>query len=225
MKMMADQKEYIPALKYDWLTKVYDPVIQFTMPERKFKTALIKEMRIQADDRILDFGCGSLTLSIMAAQAYPQAIFYGVDIDDKILSIADRKMKAAGVSVKIQQYDGGRLPYPDNYFDRVMSSLVFHHLTLRQKCKTLEEIYRILKPSGEVHIADFGQPSGALQRLGFYSVQLLDGFETTKDSVTNALPKAVKESDFSEVEEKGVFKSLVGTVRLIKGVKPGKSIL
>ena len=61
----------------------------------------------------------------MAAQAYPQAIFYGVDIDDKILSIAERKMKSAAVSVKIQQYDGGKLPYPDNYFDRVMSSLCF----------------------------------------------------------------------------------------------------
>jgi hypothetical protein len=56
-------------------------------------------------------------------------------------------------------------------------------------------------------------------------VQLLDGFETTNDSLTNALQKAMRESDFSEVEEKGVFKTLVGTVRLIKGTKPGNSIL
>lgn len=222
---MADHKEYIPALKYDWLTKVYDPVLQFTMPERKFKTALINGMRIQADDRILDFGCGSLTLSLMAVQACPQAIFYGVDIDDKILSIADKKMKSAGMSVEIQRYDGGRLPYPDNYFDRVMSSLVFHHLTLRQKYKALDEIYRILKPSGEVHIADFGPPANVPQRIGFYSVQLLDGFETTNDSLKNALPKAMRETDFSEVEEKEIFKTLVGTVRLTKGVKLNNSIL
>lgn len=222
---MKESTKYIPALKYDWLTKVYDPVLQFTMPERKFKTALINEMGIQTGFRILDFGCGSLTLSIMAVQAHPQTVFYGVDIDDKILAIADRKMKSAGVSIKIEQYDGNRLPYPDNYFDRVMSSLVFHHLTLRQKYDTLQEIFRVLKPSGEVHIADFGQPSNVLQRFGFYTVQLLDGFETTNDSVKNALPKAMRESDFSEVEEKGVFKTLVGTVRLIKGTKPGNSIL
>lgn len=222
---MNENKKYIPALKYDWLTKAYDPVLQFTMPERKFKNALIDGMRIQTDYQILDFGCGSLTLSIMAAQIYPQAQVYGVDIDDKILSIADSKMKSAGVSVKIQHYDGGRLPYPDNYFDRVMSSLVFHHLTLRQKYKALDEIYRILKPSGEVHIADFGQPSSALQRLGFYSIQLLDGFETTNDSLKNKLPKAMRETDFSEVEEKGIFKTLVGTVRITKGVKLNKTIL
>ncbi|NOS94169.1 MAG: class I SAM-dependent methyltransferase [Cyclobacteriaceae bacterium] len=222
---MTENRKYIPALKYDWLTKVYDPVLQFTMPERKFKNALIDGMRIQTDYQILDFGCGSLTLSIMAAQTYPQAQVYGVDIDDKILSIADRKMKSAGVSVKIQQYDGSKVPYPDNYFDRVMSSLVFHHLTLRQKYDALKDIFRVLKPLGEVHIADFGRPANALQRLGFYSVQLLDGFETTNDSVKDLLPGAIKESDFSEVEEKKIFKTLVGTVRLIKGVKPDKSIL
>ena len=222
---MKKSTKYIPALKYDWLTKVYDPVLQFTMPERKFKTALINDMGIQPGFRILDFGCGSLTLSIMAVQAHPQAVFYGVDIDDKILAIADKKMKSAGVSVKIEQYDGTRLHYPDDYFDRVMSSLVFHHLTLRQKYAALDDIHRILKPGGEVHIADFGQPSNVLQRFGFYTVQLLDGFETTNDSVKNALPKAMRESDFSKVEEKGVFKTMIGTVRLIKGTKPGNSIL
>lgn len=222
---MNEQKDFIPALKYDWLTKFYDPILQLTMPERKFKKSLIDKMRIDRGYRILDFGCGSLTLSIMAAQMYPEAEYYGVDIDEKILSIANQKMAAAKQHIKIQQYIGNRLPYPDNYFDRVMSSLVFHHLTLRQKYAALDDIYRILKPSGEVHIADFGHPASALQRIGFYTVQLLDGFETTKDSVNNALPKALKESDFSEVEEKGVFKSLVGTVRLIKGVKPDKSIL
>lgn len=154
----------------------------------------------------------------MAAQAYPQAVFYGVDVDDKILSIAASKMKSAGVSVKIEQYDGSRLPYPDNCFDRVMSSLVFHHLTLRQKYDALQEIWRVLKPSGEVHIADFGRPTGTFQRLGFYSVQLLDGFETTNDSMNDALPRAIKETGFSEVEEKAVFKTLVGTVRIVKGI-------
>jgi ubiquinone/menaquinone biosynthesis C-methylase UbiE len=222
---MTEQKDFIPALKYDWLTKFYDPILQLTMPERKFKKSLIDKMRIERGYRILDYGCGSLTLSIMAAQMYPEAEYYGVDIDEKILSIASQKMAAAKQHIMIQQYDGGRLPYPDNYFDRVMSSLVFHHLTLRQKYAALDDIYRILKPGGEVHIADFGQPASALQRIGFYTVQLLDGFETTNDSLKNALPKAVKESDFSEVVENGVFKSLVGTVRLIKGAKSVKTIL
>lgn len=222
---MADHKEYIPALKYDWLTRFYDPVVQLTMPEKKFKSALINLMKIEPSHKILDFGCGSLTLSLMGAEAHPKAEFYGIDIDEKILSIASLKLASALQRISIQQYDGTKIPYPENYFDRVMSSLVFHHLTLRQKYDSLKELFRVLKPSGEIHIADFGRPSGKLQRIGFYGVQFLDGFETTNDSVKNALPKAMTDCGFSEVEEKGVFKTLVGTVRLMKGVKLSKSIL
>lgn len=216
---MPQQNQYIPALKFDWLTRFYDPILKLIMPEEKFKKALTNAMRIEAGQRILDFGCGSLTLSILAAQRYPEAEYFGVDVDKKILDIASQKMKAANQHIFIQQYNGDKLPYPDNFFDKVMSSLVFHHLTLRQKYSALGEIYRILKPGGEIHIADFGRPSNVLQRIGFYSIQLLDGFETTRDSVRNALPRAMKESKFLNVEETKVFNTLVGTVRLMKGIK------
>ncbi len=216
---MSKQNNYIPALKFDWLTKFYDPILRLVMPERKFKESLIHAMKIEAGDRILDFGCGSLTLSILASQNYPDAEYHGVDVDHEILSIASQKMKTANQHISIQQYNGDKLPYPDNFFDKVMSSLVFHHLTLRQKYFALEEIYRVLKPGGQLHVADFGQPSNGLQRVGFYSVQLLDGFETTNDSLNNVLPRAMKESQFLNVEEAKAFNTLVGTVRLMKGIK------
>jgi ubiquinone/menaquinone biosynthesis C-methylase UbiE len=222
---MTENKNYIPALKYDWLTKLYDPVLQLTMPERKFKSALIRQMEIKPNDRVLDFGCGSLTLSIMAAQIHPRAHFFGVDIDEKIISIAKEKLLKTGLNINVQKYDGNKLPYPDNSFDHVMSSLVFHHLTLRQKYSALEEIRRVLKPSGRVHIADFGKPTSALQRTGFYAVQFLDGFETTNDSVANRLPTAIKETGFQQIEEGGMFKTMVGTVRIISGQKQAQPIL
>jgi len=108
----------------------------------------------------------------MAAQKNKEAEFHGVDIDEKILSIAKKKVVGVGITIQTKLYDGGRLPYPDSYFDKVMSSLVFHHLTLRQKYGALDEIMRVLKPSGTVNIADFGKPANVLQRTGFYAVQL-----------------------------------------------------
>lgn len=213
---------YIPALKYDWLTRIYDPVLQLTMPEKKFKGELIAEMNIQPGQRVLDFGCGSLTLSIMAAEHQPKAEFYGVDIDEKILSMARKKLDGRNLPIQPKLYDGGRLPYPDEYFNHVMSSLVFHHLTLRQKHHILEEILRVLKPSGRLHIADFGKPAGVIQRIGFYVVQFLDGFETTNDSVKNVLPEAIRQTGFQQVEEKGLFKTMVGTVRIFSGIKPSQ---
>ena len=222
---MPDSKNYIPALKYDWLTRIYDPVLQLTMPERKFKNALINQMNVQANDKVLDFGCGSLTLSIMAALKHTRSEFYGVDIDEKILSIAKKKVTGAGLTIEAKLYDGGRLPYPDNFFDKVMSSLVFHHLTLIQKYSALKEIFRVLKPSGTVNIADFAKPANVLQRTGFYTIQLLDGFETTQDSVKNVLPATLRETGFPKVDEVGVFKTMVGTVRIFSAQKPNQSIL
>jgi ubiquinone/menaquinone biosynthesis C-methylase UbiE len=218
---MTENKNYIPALKYDWLTRIYDPVLQLTMPERKFKNALINQMNIQHRDKVLDFGCGSLTLSIMAAERHRDGEFHGVDIDEKILSIGKKKLEGTGLTIQTKLYDGGRLPYPDNYFDKVMSSLVFHHLTIRQKYGAMEEILRVLKPLGTLHIADFGKPANVLQRTGFYAVQLLDGFETTQDSVKNVLPVIIRETGFLKADEAGVFKTMVGTVRIFSGQKPG----
>jgi hypothetical protein len=60
---------------------------------------------------------------------------------------------------------------------------------------------------------------------GFYAIQLLDGFETTQDSVKNVLPVALRETGFLKVNETGVFKTMVGTVRIFSGQKPNQSIL
>lgn len=222
---MAEPKNYIPALRYDWLTKVYDPVLQLTMPERKFKAALIEQMGIQPGERVLDFGCGSLTLSMMAAQHRAEAEFYGVDIDERILSIAKRKLERTNLPIQIKQYDGEKLPYVDNFFNKAMSSLVFHHLTERQKYEALGEIKRVLKPGGTFHIADFGKPANVFQRFGFYAVQILDGFETTNDSVKYILPMAMEQAGLQQIREGEVFKTIVGTVRLMSGVKQFEPIL
>lgn len=221
--MTTDNKDFIPALKYDWLTKVYDPVLQLTMPERKFKSALINQMNIQPNHRVLDFGSGSGTLTMMAARSNPQAEFHGVDVDGKILTMAEKKLKGANLLIQLVQYNGKNLPYPDNHFDRVMSSLVFHHLTLAQKYFALKEIYRVLKPSGEIHIADFGKPVNIMQRVAFMGVQLLDGFGTTGDNVTGRLSNAVEEV-FPGFQELSHFQTAVGTVRLLKGTKKKKSV-
>lgn len=49
-------KTYIPALKYDWLTKLYDPLISTLMPEKEFKNTLIEQSALEPGKRfwILD---------------------------------------------------------------------------------------------------------------------------------------------------------------------------
>lgn len=91
--------DFIPALKYPWLTRFYDPVLNFTMPERKFKAELIRQAGIQPNHHVLDFGCGSATLSLMLKMTKPQTVIRGVDVDDKNIAIAKRKIGSAQADI------------------------------------------------------------------------------------------------------------------------------
>ncbi|PCH98373.1 MAG: methyltransferase type 11 [Bacteroidetes bacterium] len=189
------------------------------MPEEKFKAALIEQAHIHADHSVLDFGCGSATLSVMAKEMSPGSKISGVDIDLNNIAIAKSKISEQGVEINIDTYDGVVLPYEDNSFDKVISSLVFHHLTAEQKINSLKEIMRVLKPGGELHIADWCKAKNAISRGAFYLVQILDGFETTTDNVKGLLPKFIKESGFDKVQETMFFNTIFGTLGLIKAIK------
>lgn len=80
-------------------------------------------------------------------------------------------------------------------FMPVVNSLFFHHQNLESKGPALAEIWRVLQPVGELHIADWGRPVNPLMRVALLSVQLLDGFKTTRDTLLgdcrNLSPKLV----------------------------------
>ncbi|MBI2966432.1 MAG: class I SAM-dependent methyltransferase [Bacteroidetes bacterium] len=212
-------EKFVPALSFNRLTVYFDVLMHTFLPEKKFKSALIEQANIQPGNRILDFGAGTATLTMMAKQQQPGADFYGVDVDPVITGIAIEKIKKAGMSIQIGLYDGITLPYHDGFFDKVISSLTFHHLTTDQKHFSLKEIHRILKPGGELHIADWGRPQNYLMRLLFYFVQIFDGFGRTSDNVKGLLPGYIEQTGFREVKELQRFATIVGTLTLYKGNK------
>lgn len=210
---------YLPALRFGWLTGLYDKLIAATMPEKAFKAALVRQAGIRPGDRVLDFGAGTATLSILVKETHPGSLVTGVDVDEKVLGIARRKVLESGIDFQLVRYDGKTLPFGRGSFERVVSSLVFHHLTRSQRQLALSELNRVIVPGGEFHIADWGKPANSLQRLLFYLVQLLDGFETTADSVRGNLPELLYEAGFDNVEETGCFKTVFGTLRLWRCTK------
>ena len=212
---MKDEK-YIPALGFDLLTPLYDAVVRLTVREKKFKTALISQANFADGQRILDLACGSGTLAVLIKESRPKTEVIGIDGDAKILKIAERKAAKKGVNIQFDKGLSFALPYADESFDRVFSSLFFHHLTREDKLKTLHEVLRVLKPDGELHIADWGLPANFLMKFVSYGVELLDGSETTGDNFKGLMPSLISETGFGETEEKQYFNSLFGTIRLIE---------
>ena len=216
---MATNTTYIPALKYNWLTKFYDLLIQTFLKEKSWKNYLIQSFSNKSPQAILDIGTGTATLSIMMKQAYPQANITGLDGDEKILAIARSKVEQQMLDIDLIKGMSYQLPFPDNHFDVSTSSLMIHHLKDDDKVSTFKEPLRVLKPGGEFCIADWGKPDTVSSRLLFYWVQFLDGLETTSSNVKGFLPRFLSSSGFATVNELTKYKTIGGSISIYKARK------
>ena len=214
------ETEYVPALGYHWLTPYYDAVVGTTTRERSFKQALIKQARFEPGHRVLDLASGTGTLAIWIKQHQPQANVTGVDGDPAILSLATHKAQKANVSVQFDRALSYSLPYSAEHFDRVVSSLFFHHLSWENKARTARELLRVLKPGAELHVADWGPADNMMMRGLFLFVQLLDGFKNTHDNVSGNLTTLFEQAGFVEVAQRQTFSTIYGTLALYRAVKP-----
>lgn len=211
---------YLPALRFDLLTPVYDPVVALTTREHKFKATLLHLAELDHSQRVLDVGCGTGTLAIEAAKRHPGIEMVGIDGDPAVLARARHKAAAADVRVGFEQAYSTDLPFPDHSFDRVLSSLFFHHLPADQKHRTFAEVARVLAPGGRLHVADWGKPSGLAMRLLAWPLQLLDGVEYTADNIAGRLPDYMRSAGLTDVAVDTAFPTAFGTMALYRADRP-----
>lgn len=217
---MNKKQNYIYALRFEKLTRFYDPILRATTREEVFKNALINGIHLEVGMNILDIGCGTGTLMLKIKEKSPKTNVSGLDGDTKVLEIAKNKAKQKGMDIDLQVGLSNHLPYADSMFEVIVSSLFFHHLTDVDKRRTLKEILRVLKPNGEIHIADFGKPQNIIMRICFYAIQILDGFKTTSDNIKGFIPIYLTDCGFTNVKETEKYMTPFGTISLYTATKP-----
>lgn len=179
MTTRTTERPFVPAMGKHWLLPLYDP-LTWLLRLGRLRQRLLREAALQPGHRVLDIGCGTGTLAILASRSSPGSSIAGIDPDEMALTRARRKARRAGVDVRFDAGRAGALPCPDASLDRVLSSFMFHHLSASEKGAMLEEVRRVLKPGGRLHLQDFVPAGGhdrALRRLsdaGFSDARLED---------------------------------------------------
>jgi len=216
--MVKDRGKYIPAFRYNFLTPFYDLMMRWAAREATFKGRLVEEVRIEGGRRVLDLGCGTATLTILIKKAHPEAQVIGLDGDQRILEIARSKVTKAGLDIALTLGTALELPYRDDSFDRVVTSMVLHHLTREDKVLALRGVVRVLRAGGELHVADFGKPQNTLM----YLISLImRHFEEASDNIRGLLPEMFRDAGLDRIEETARYMTIFGTFSLYRARKTG----
>lgn len=188
----------VPALGKDWLTPFFDLLLEMVGLGRVLATRVLERADIQDGERVLDVGCGTATLLIAAKTGAPGTQMVGVDMDERVLQIARKKIAQHQVEVEVVQAGAEHLPFPPASFDVVTSTLVFHHLPTEIKHQAMQEIYRVLTPDGRFLLADFGRPEGFILSTFFALGTLVQADEARyiQDNKEGKLPRFLKEVGF-----------------------------
>ncbi len=207
--MSEPAPSYIPAAGHDAFLPFYDPVIALLARERVFRRRFFEQAEIGPRQRVLDLGCGTGTMAVLIRERVPDAAVVGVDGDAKVLAIARRKAAALSPPIAFEEAFADNLPHPDASFDRVLSSLVLHHLTHEQKLGALREVRRVLAPGGSFHLADFGPPVGWYAKTLW---RLAHGGDRLRENLEGKLPALMREAGLSDVRERGHHNTVFGTL-------------
>jgi ubiquinone/menaquinone biosynthesis C-methylase UbiE len=115
----------------------------------RLKKAAVARLDNSPKDSILDVGCGPGILLTMLATSYPGARLAGLDLAPEMVRIASQRM---GSRADIRLGDAESLPWKNASFDSIFCIDSFHHYPNPKKA--LNEFHRVLKPGGQVVLAD-----------------------------------------------------------------------
>jgi ubiquinone/menaquinone biosynthesis C-methylase UbiE len=129
---------------------------------------LLHDLPLRGDEYALDMGCGRGAVMAMLAKLLPHGHVVGLDLwrtEDQSGNnpeVTNRNLVAEGVAERCELKTGDMLamPFEDNTFDLVVSSLAIHNIDERdlrnhaRRLQALSEAARVLKPNGRLLITD-----------------------------------------------------------------------
>jgi len=110
---------------------------------------------LRPGDAVLDVGCGTGVLLLEAEKRVgTEGSLVGIDVEPAMIEQSRKRAGKAGSRATFAVASVDHIPYPDNTFDVVFSTLMYHHLTETQRSAALVELERLIKPGGRLVVVD-----------------------------------------------------------------------
>jgi ubiquinone/menaquinone biosynthesis C-methylase UbiE len=202
---------FTPALGRLAPARFFDYAVALTR-ERLWRGLTVKHLAPQPGDAILDVGCGTGSLALLAARAQPQATVVGLDPDPEVLAVARGKDTQGRVRWLTGMGDALVDAVGAESMDAVMSSLVLHQCPVPVKRAVLASMFAVLRPGGRLVIADYGLQRTRLMRTAFRIVQIADGKTDTQPNADGVLPELISNAGFADVREAEVVPTITGSI-------------
>ena len=160
---------------------------------------------VRNGEKVLDVGCGTGAMTILAKRAVgDEGEVEGIDIAPKMIQKARKKASALNLHIGFTVASIDELPFPDEYFDLIISSMMFHHLPVNIKRSGLKECYRVLRDEGRLFLSDFCSPpflTAPIMALMFL------WRKSTRFQLFGRLPGLMKTSGYRDITllKKGIF--------------------
>jgi S-adenosylmethionine-diacylgycerolhomoserine-N-methlytransferase len=146
------------------MDRVYRRQRHFYDATRKYyllgRDPMIAGLKPPAGSSVLEIGCGTGRNLVLAAQRYPQASFFGIDISREMLETAGRAVARAGLQGRVRlaladaEHFEPQTVFGRSGFDRIFISYAVSMIPSWRS--VMAEAFSHLSPDGELHIVDFG---------------------------------------------------------------------
>ncbi|MFC8045490.1 class I SAM-dependent methyltransferase [Nocardia sp. NPDC057353] len=214
-RTLANRHDYLPAAGNDLFLPFYD-LLSRALGSTAVHHTLLAQAGLESGHTVLEIGCGTGNLTVLAQHAVPGATVIGTDPDPRALARAERK--APGI--RFERAYAQDLPHPDGSVDRVLSAFMLHHLDADTKAAVAAEAFRVLRPGGRLHIADVGGPmtaaDGRAARRSLRSPYL-------RGNLGDALPAVLRTAGFETEQVLSHAHRTLGRVTYYRATHPGNA--
>lgn len=144
-----------------------------------YEDAALDDLVTHADfehaEHVFELGCGTgrFASRLLTQHLSPTAIYFGIDLSQTMISIAEPRVAKFGARAKVVQTEGSmKFPLADGSVDRVISTYVFDLLSDKDMQQAIAEAYRVLVPGGTLGLVSLTHGNTLLSRLvsGVWSV-------------------------------------------------------